>query len=183
MEFLIVFGILGLVLILWVIGIVNRLTHLKNTVKESWAQVDVALKRRYDLIPNLVETVRGYAAHERETLERVIEARNQAVSTQGDAHVQIPAEAALVSAMNGLLTRAEAYPELRSNQNFLSLQRELANTEDRIAAARRFYNANVRDYNTAQEQFPASLFAAGHKPADFFEVEDLAVRQAIKVNL
>lgn len=183
MEILIVFGVVALILIFWVIGITNRLTRLKNLVRESWAQVDVALKRRYDLVPNLVETVRAYAAHERDTLERVIEARNQAVAVQGDAHVQIPAEAALVSAMNGLLTRAEAYPELRSNQNFLSLQRELANTEDRIAAARRFYNANVRDYNIAQEQFPSSLFAAGHKPADFFEIDDLAVRQNVKVSL
>ena len=183
MEIVIVFGVIALILVFWVIGIVNRLTRLKNLVKESWAQMDVALKRRYDLVPNLVETVRAYAAHERDTLERVIEARNQAAATQGDAHVQIPAEAALVSALNGLLTRAEAYPELRSNENFLSLQRELANTEDRIAAARRFYNANVRDYNIAQEQFPSSLFAAGHKPADFFEIDDLAVRQPVKVSI
>ncbi|MGV3615862.1 MAG: LemA family protein [Fimbriimonas sp.] len=183
MEILIVFGVIALILILWVIGIVNRLTRLKNLVKESWAQMDVALKRRYDLVPNLVETVRAYAAHERDTLERVIAARNQAVNVQGDAHAQIPAEAVFVSALNGLLTRAEAYPQLRSNENFLSLQRELANTEDRIAAARRFYNANVRDYNTAQEQFPSSLFAAGHKPADFFEIDDVSVRQTPEIKL
>ena len=169
-------GIL-LVLLMWVIGTLNRLTRLKLLVKESWAQVDVALKRRYDLIPNLVETCRAYAAHERDVFERVIQARNRAVSAGGHTDE----ENAMVVSVNRMLARAEAYPELRSNEHFLELQRELASTEDRIAAARRFYNANVRDYNTAQEQFPTSLLAGGHSPASFFEVEEVAVRQPAAV--
>ena len=183
MEIVIVIAVFAAILLLWIIGIVNRLTRLRHLVKEAWAQVDVALKRRYDLVPNLVETVKAYAAHERETLDRLVQARNEAAGAHGGATAHIPLETAFVGALNGLLMRAEAYPDLRSSENFLSLQRELANTEDRIAAARRFYNANVRDYNTAIEQFPASLFAAGHKPADFFEIDDVAVRQNPSVRL
>jgi LemA protein len=171
-------GIL-LVVLFWAVGIVNRLTRLKNLVRESWAQVDVQLKRRYDLIPNLVETCRAYATHERDTLERVVQARNAALQAGGQASE----ENDLVRSVNGLLARAEAYPELRSNTNFLELQRELANTEDRIAAARRFYNANVSEYNIAIEQFPSSMFAGGNQPAQFFEVESLAVREAPTVRI
>jgi len=176
---LIVVGVVALVILMWVIGTVNRFTHLRNVVRESWAQVDVALKRRYDLIPNLVETVKGYASHEREVLERVVEARGRAMAAGGQAD----AETNLARSVNGLLARAEAYPDLRSSGNFLELQRELANTEDRIAAARRFYNANVRDYNTALEQFPGSLLAGSHKPADFFEVDSVTVRDNPRVQL
>lgn len=164
------------------VSTVNRLTRLKNLVQESWSQVDVALKRRYDLIPNLVETVKGATNHESETLERLIEARNQAVGRSSSAASAVPVEAALVTALNGVWRHAEAYPVLRSNANFLALQEELANTEDRIAAARRFYNANVRDYNIAQEQFPASLLSAGHKRVEFFEVDDPMIRRPVSVS-
>lgn len=169
----------GALILIWVIGTINRLTRLKMVVRESWAQVDVVLKRRYDLIPNLVETCRAYAAHERDVLERVVEARNRAAHSSGNA----AEENAMVASVNRLLVRVEAYPALRSNQNFLELQQELANTEDRIAAARRFYNANVRDYNTALEQFPTSLFAGGHTAANFFEIDDVAIRLAPRVSL
>lgn len=164
--------VLVAVFLLWVVSTMNRLVRLRNLVRESWAQVDVQLKRRYDLVPNLVETVKGYATYERETLERVVAARDRAVHAGGNA----AAENELVSGVNRLLARAEAYPDLKASANFLELQHELANTEDRIAAARRFYNANVRDYNIAQEQFPTSLLAGGHKPAAFFEVESVDVR-------
>ncbi|HSI73785.1 MAG TPA: LemA family protein [Fimbriimonas sp.] len=160
------------------IGAVNKLARLKHLVRESWAQVDVALKRRYDLIPNLVEVCRAYAQHETETLERVIEARNRAMAVSGSASAHVPEEMALVASLNGLFARAEAYPQLKSSENFLLLQQELADTEDRIAAARRFYNANVRDYNTSQEQFPSSLFRGGHREADYFEIEQVEVRNA-----
>jgi LemA protein len=171
--------ILGVLMMMVIaIGAVNKLARLKHLVRESWAQVDVALKRRYDLIPNLVEVCRAYAKHESETLDRVIEARNQAMSAQGPASAHIAGEMALVASLNGLFSRAEAYPQLRSSENYLQLQQELADTEDRIAAARRFYNANVRDYNTAQEQFPSSLFRGGHREADYFEIEQVEVRNA-----
>ncbi len=162
--------------LLWTIGTMNRLTRLHNLVKESWSQVDVALKRRYDLIPNLVETCKAFASHERETFERVIEARNRAMSNHGSAADQARDESALVGSVRGLLARAESNPQLRSSEHFLELQRELANTEDRIAAARRFYNSNVRDYNVAIEQFPASLVAGERKPVEFFEADSLEVR-------
>lgn len=181
-SILIGFGGLILIIFLWMVTTYNRLKRLQLLVRESWSQVDVALKRRYDLVPNLVETVKAYAAHEQQTLERVIEARNRAISADG-ANAQIPAEAALVGALNGLFMRAEAYPNLRASENFLALQQELANTEDRIAAARRFYNSNVRDYNIIQEQFPSSLMASGHSPAQFFEVESLEMRAAPQVRL
>jgi len=167
-----------LLILFWVIGTANRLTRLKMLVRESWAQVDVVLKRRYDLIPNLVETCRAYAAHEKDTFERVIDARNHAASANGS----VSAENLMILSLNKMLARVEAYPELKSSAHFLELQRELANTEDRIAAARRFYNANVRDYNTAMEQFPASLVAGSHSPAPFFEIEDVAIRQSVSVS-
>jgi LemA protein len=168
----VILAVLFMVLVMS-IGCINKLARLKHLVRESWAQVDVALKRRYDLIPNLVETCRAIAQHEQDLFKRVVEARNRAMAAQGP---HVAEESALVASLNGLLTRVEAYPELRSSANFLELQQELANTEDRIAAARRFYNANVRDYNTAQEQFPASMFRAGHREADYFEIEQLEIR-------
>ncbi|AIE86387.1 LemA family protein [Fimbriimonas ginsengisoli] len=171
--------VFALLILMWVVGTINRLTRLKNLVRESWAQVDVQLKRRYDLIPNLVETCRAYAAHERDVFERVVNARNQALQSGGNARD----ENALVQSVNGMLARVEAYPELRSNANFLELQRELSNTEDRIAASRRFFNANVRDYNIAIEQFPGSLLAGGHTKAEFFEVESVSVREAPRVTI
>ena len=169
---------LALVLVGYVISVVNRLARLKHLVRESWAQVDVALKRRYDLVPNLVETCKAYAAHETDLFTRVVEARNRAMAGGEAVAAHASQEAVLVASLNGLLARVEAYPQLKSSTNFLELQQELGNTEDRIAAARRFYNANVRDYNTALEQFPSSLFAGGHRSADYFEVEAVEVRHA-----
>jgi len=161
----------------WAVATHNAFVRLEKLMRESWANVDVALKRRHDLIPNLVETVKAFAAHEREVFERVIAARERAL-TGGAAE-----ENDLARATNALLARAEAYPELRSSANFLELQRELVNTEDRIAAARRFFNANVRDYNTMREQFPSSIMAGGRSAAEFYEVESISVREPVEVNL
>lgn len=170
-------ALVGVVILFWAIATANRFARLEMLLKESWANVDVALKRRHDLIPNLVETVKGYAAHEREVLQRVVEARNAAL--QGGARE----ESELARAVSGLLIRTEAYPQLRSNVNFLDLQKELVNTEDRIAAARRFYNANVRDFNTMLETFPANLLASGRTAKDFYEVESIEMRSPVQVNL
>lgn len=166
----------------WLIATSNRFIALKNHIKESWADIDVQLKRRHDLIPNLVETVKAYATHERAVLERVVEARSQAVSATGRS-VTIHQEALLVSALNGLFARVEAYPELKSSSQFVTLQEELVDTEDRIAAARRFYNANVREFNTMIECFPASLIgsAMAMKRAEFFEVDSVSVRAPVTV--
>ena len=181
----IVVGAMVLVPVVWIIATINRFVRLGNLIKESWSNVDVVLKRRYDLIPNLVETVRGYAKHEREVLAEVIAARDRAAASNGRAAEQAEDENRLVHSVNTLLARAEAYPELKANQNFLALQQELVNTEDRIAAARRFYNANVREHNTLVDQFPSMLVARimNRQKVDFFEVEDLAIRMAPKVAL
>lgn len=176
----IVFGVVVLVPLIWVIATVNRFVRLKNLIHESWSNVDVVLKRRYDLIPNLVETVKGYATHERDALEQVIAARNRALGSTGRIREQADDENKLVKSVNHLLGLAEAYPDLKASENFLQLQRELVNTEDRIAAARRFYNANVREHNTLVQQFP-SMFVArmmGRQAEDFFEVEELAIRKS-----
>ena len=171
-----------------VIGPYNSFVRLRNVIQESWRQVDVELNRRYELIPNLVETVRAYAAHERNTLEEVTRLRNNAVALaqgHGPASEQrAEAEAALSAGVRQLLVSVEAYPELKSNQNFLELQRELTDTEDRIAAGRRFYNGNVRAYNTKVEQVPSNIVANMFKfeKATYFEVNDPAVRQAPDVN-
>lgn len=184
-PFWIVVGVVVGVPLLWFVVTLNRFVRLKTLIRESWANVDVALKRRYDLIPNLVETVKGYAAHEREALARVVEARNRAVASTGPVGQQAEDENQLVRSVNQLLARAEAYPQLRASESFLALQRELVNTEDRIAAARRFYNANVREYNVLGQQFPSMLVGgmAGFVPADFFEVDDIAIRAAPQVKL
>lgn len=174
-----------LIPVVWLIATINRFIRLGNLIKESWSNVDVVLKRRYDLVPNLVEMVRGYAKHEREVLAEVIAARDRAAASNGRAAEQAEDENRLVHSVNTLLARAEAYPELKANQNFLALQQELVNTEDRIAAARRFYNANVREHNTLVDQFPSMLVARmmNRQKVDFFEVEDLAIRMAPKVAL
>jgi LemA protein len=169
--------------ILWAAAIYNTLVRLRNFVRESWAQIDTELKRRYDLIPNLVNTVKGYATHEQQTLERVIQARNQALASTGSPAAQAKDENLFVGALRQLFALSENYPDLKANQNFTSLQRELANTEDRIQAARRFYNANVRDLNTRIEVFPSNLIAGsfGFTKAEYFELEDPAMREAPKV--
>lgn len=165
-----------LVVIWWVVTW-NRLVKLRNHVRESWANVDVVLQRRHDLIPNLVETVKGFVQHEKTLLTELVEARERCQRTH-EVHGRRAEEQVLVSKMNQVLMRAEAYPQLLSSQSFLSLQEELIETEDRIAAARRFYNANVRDYNTAIHSFPSSLVAGmgKHHDLEFFEIADLKVR-------
>lgn len=174
-------GIVGVIFLLWVIGTLNRFTQLQNAIRESWSNVDVALKRRYDLIPNLVETCKAYAAHEEAVFSQVVEARNRAMEHTGALSAQARSERELGQAVGALLARVEAYPELRASAHFLELQRELTNTEDRIAAARRFYNANVRDFNVAITSFPGAFLAGGRKAAEFFEVDSLAERDPVRV--
>jgi LemA protein len=155
---------------LWLMGAYNGLVTLRQAVKNAWAQIDVQLKRRHDLIPNLVNTVKGYAAHEKETFERVINARARATSANSPAEV-IKAEGELSSALARLLAVSEAYPELKANQNFLALQEELTSTENRVAYARQFYNDNVTRLNTRIQTFPTVVIAGmfGFKEEPFFE--------------
>lgn len=159
--------------LLYVLVQYNALVALRNFIRNAWSNVDTELKRRYDLIPNLVATVKGYAAHERETLERVTELRNRCAANHGSPVAQAVDETELVSALKQLLVVVENYPQLKADQNFLHLQKELVNTEDRIQAARRFYNGNVRDYRTKCEMFPSNIVAGmfGFKPEEYFSVE------------
>lgn len=150
--------IILVVVIIWIIAVYNGLIRLKNRVDEAWSDIDVQLKRRYDLIPNLVNTVKGYAAHEKQVFENVTAARSRAMGA-GSAADKAQAENMLTGALKSLFAVAEAYPDLKANQNFLELQRELTDTEDKIQAARRFYNGNVRDFNIKIEVFPNNIFA------------------------
>lgn len=170
---------IGLVVILVALLSFNRFVRQRQLIDNSWSNVDTELKRRYDLIPNLVATVEGYAAHERATLEAVVRARRDAVDAHGGAAEQATQENVLVDALKQLLALREAYPDLKANVQFLDLQRQLTVTEDRIQAARRFYNANVRDYNTRVETFPSMVIAAlgRFEKRDYFEVEP-AIRDA-----
>lgn len=156
----------------WVLLTLNWFVRLRNLVRESSSDLDVALQRRHDLIPNLVETAKGYAAYEQATLQKVIDARNNAISQARSLPLQAMSEAVLTQALTGLFARLERYPDLKASDHFMALQKELADTEDRIAAARRFYNANVRDYNIALRSFPGSMLASGRAPAEFFEASD-----------
>jgi len=181
MELLIVFGVIA-VIGLFVMMIYNRLVALKQTTKQAWGDIDVQLKQRHDLIPNLVETVKGYAAHESETLEGVVKARQQAIDASSVKDLA-EAENLLSGALRQMFALSESYPDLKANENFLSLQNELADLENKIAAARRFFNNAVAEFNTAREQFPAVLLAGafGFNEIDFFEVaanERAAVNQA-----
>ena len=175
----VIVGVL-VVLVLWAVGMYNGLIRLRNLVQEAWRQIDVELQRRHDLIPNLVETVKGYAAHEKGTFEEVTRARNMAVAPGSSVAEQAQQENVLTQALGRLFAVAEAYPDLKANVNFQQLQQELTNTEDRVAAGRRFYNANVREFNTKIEVFPGNIMASmfGFKRADYFEIEDPAARQA-----
>ncbi|MFG0282930.1 MAG: LemA family protein [Phycisphaerales bacterium JB039] len=177
-------GVLLLALI-WLGVTFNRFVRLRQHIKESWADIDVELKRRYELIPNLVETVKGYARHERETLERVIELRNKARANHGSAASQAVDENAMMLGLSKLFALAEAYPDLKANENFLALQKELALTEDRIAASRRFYNANCREMNQLRGMFPTSLVASmfGFAEASFFELDSAAERAVPRVQM
>ncbi len=179
--------ILAVIVILFLIfiGIYNGLVSLRNQVKNAWAQIDVQLKRRYDLIPNLVETVKGYAKHEREVFENVTQARNMAqqVASSGPA-ARAQAEGALTTMLGKLIAVAEAYPDLKANQNFLALQEELSSTENKIAFSRQFYNDSVLNYNNKIQMFPSNILAGmfGFTMSEFFEVKDETERTAPKVS-
>jgi LemA protein len=162
------------VVALIVVAFYNRLVRLRNRAENAWAQVDVQLRRRYDLIPNLVETVKGYAAHEREVFEEVTRARSQAMAATGSPAQQAQAEQPLVAALGRLFAVAENYPQLRATENFQQLQAELANTEDRLQTARRFYNNNVQDYNRRVQSFPSNVVASmfNFEEEEFFEVDE-----------
>jgi len=172
------------IIVLWAVAAYNGLVKLRNLVQEAWHQIDTELQRRHDLIPNLVETVKGYAAHEKETFQAVTEARAAAANPGSSPAEQAQQENVLTQALGRLFAVAEAYPELKANVNFLQLQTELANTEDRVAAGRRFYNANVRELNTKIETVPTSIIASIFKfvKAEYFETEDPAARQAPTVS-
>lgn len=188
----IILGVVALVVI-YFISLYNKFVSLTQRTKEAWADIDVQLKRRYDLIPNLIETVKGYAAHERETLESVTQARTTATQTHIDAGAITPeqmaamsgAEAQLSGALGKLIAIAENYPDLKANTNFAQLQSELADTENKIQAARRFYNGNVRDLNIALESFPSNVVGNMFKfvSQPFFELPENAVeREVVKVS-
>lgn len=169
---IIILGLLAII-VLWVVLAYNSLIVLKNRVKEAWSDIDVQLKRRYDLIPNLVETVKGYASHEQQTFEKVIQARNMAMNAQG-VKEKGEAENVLAGALKSIFALSENYPELKASVNFLELQRELSDTENKIQAARRFYNGNVIELNNKIETVPTNIIANifGFKLAEFFEIEE-----------
>jgi LemA protein len=182
MAVLIVLGVLVLILVV-LVGMYNSLVRLKVQVDNAWADIDVQLRRRYDLIPNLVETVKGYAAHEKGTLEAVISARNRAMTATTPAD-KAQAENMLSGALKSLFALSEAYPQLRAVESFTALQASLSQIEDAVQNARRYYNAVVRDLNTKIQQFPTNIFAnmLGFKPREFFEVTAAAEREAPKVS-
>lgn len=170
------------VLAIAIIAMYNGLIRLKNQTQEAWSDIDVQLKRRYDLIPNLIQTVKGYATHEQATLEKVIQARNMAMQSSGTAKAE--AENALSSTLKSIFALSENYPDLKANQNFLKLQDELSDTENKIQAARRFYNGNVRDFNTKLQVFPTNIFGKmlGFTNYEFFGLENPAERENVKVS-
>jgi len=176
----VLFVILGIALVIGVAGVLsyNRFVSQRQMIKDSFSNIDTELRRRYDLIPNLIETVKGYAAHEKAVFENVTLARAAAINAQGPA-AQAQAENMLTGALKSLFAVAEAYPDLKANQNFLALQAELSNTEDRIQTSRRFYNSNVRDYNRRVHAFPSSIVAGMFKfvDEDYFEIDE-AIREA-----
>lgn len=192
---LIIVLVIIVLLVLWGVGIYNRLVQLRNQVNNAWSQIDVQLQRRYDLIPNLVEAVKGYMNYEKGTLEAVINARNQAQAarnqveqaggpTSSSIKELATADAALRGAVTNIMALAENYPQLRASENMQQLQEELSSTENKVAFARQAYNDNVMLYNTAQQVFPAALFAAafGHHPVELFQVEDQQVKKAPKIS-
>ncbi len=194
MTWIIILAILAFVA-LWGIGIFNRLVGLRNQVKNAWSQIDVQLQRRYDLIPNLVESVKGYMNFEKGTLEAVVNARNQAASarealqkaggpTEGSMKDLVNAETNLKSALSSFNLVVENYPQLRASENMQMLQEELSSTENKVAFARQAYNDQAMTYNTAQQQFPGVLLASafGHHPVDLFEIQDVEAKKAVKVS-
>jgi len=192
---LIVILVVVLLLVLWAIGIYNRLVQLRNQVKNAWSQIDVQLQRRYDLIPNLVEAVKGYMTYEKGTLEAVINARKQAQDarnqiersggpTESSIKDLAVADAAVRGAVTNIMALAENYPQLRASENMHQLQEELSSTENKVAFARQAYNDNVMLYNTSQQEFPAVLVAPtlGHHPVELFQVDDQQAKKAPKVS-
>ncbi len=182
LEILWILLVVVVAVLLWGVAVYNGLVTLKNRVDEAWSDIDVQLKRRYDLIPNLVNTVKGYATHERELFEKVTQARTQAMGAQNPA-AKAEAENMLSGTLKSLFAVSENYPELKANQNFLELQRELTDTEDKIQASRRFYNGNVRDFNIKIEVFPDTLVAKmlNYTKREFFEIENAAEKEPVKV--
>jgi LemA protein len=182
---LIVFGVVALLMLVWLIATYNRLVRVRQHISESWSDIDVELKRRYDLIPNLVETVKGYATHERTVLENVVQLRNRAAANHGPAGEQAADETALALGVKQLFAVAENYPQLRADAHFLALQEELAVTEDRLAAARRFFNGNVRELNQLCESFPTNLVAGafGFERGSYFELSSEAERVVPRVSV
>jgi LemA protein len=172
------------VLLIWIAAIYNSLVKTRQMVQESWSGIDTELKRRYDLVPNLVQVVKGYAAHEKDLLSSVAEARSRAVASTGDPRSQAKAERELVNNMRRLFAVVESYPDLKASEHYLKLQVELADTEDRIQAARRFFNANVRDLNTKVEAFPSNAIASifNFEQEDFFEVEKAMIREVVDLS-
>jgi len=174
--------VLVVAIVLWGVLLFNGLIKLRNRVEEAWSDIDVQLKRRYDLIPNLIETVKGYAKHEKEVLESVTEARTRAMGAS-ETKDQVEAENMLSDTLKSLFAVSENYPDLKANQNFLELQKELSDTENKIQASRRFYNGNVRDFNIKIQSFPNNMIAGtlNFKEKDFFEAEE-GEKENIKVN-
>ncbi|MCA9429498.1 MAG: LemA family protein [Candidatus Omnitrophica bacterium] len=185
MELIYIVGGVLFVLLLFIAATYNGLVRMRNQVRESWSGIDTELQRRYDLIPNLVKTVKAYAKHERELLEEVTRLRNVCAQNRGTPEQQARSENELVGVLGRLFAVSENYPDLKADQNFRELQDELVNTEDRIQAARRFFNGNVRELNTKVESFPSNLIANsfGFQKEEYFEISDFAVRQAPKVDL
>ncbi len=184
MSPIVIIAVAGALILLWVALNYNSLVRIRQHVRESWSDIDTELKRRYDLVPNLVAVVKGYAAHERELFRLVVEARSRAAASTGSPSNQAADEKPLVDGMRRLLAVAEAYPDLKASENFLALQHELSTTEDRIQRARRYYNANVREMNTRVEVFPSNIIAGmfGFRRAEFFEVETSTIRQVVDVS-
>lgn len=182
--FLVAGGAIVLLPLIWLVATFNRLARTRQHVRESWADIDVELKRRYDLVPNLVETVKGYATHERELLERVTALRSRAAESNGPAAQQAVDESALLVGLRQLFVVCERYPTLKADAHFMSLQQELALTEDRLAAARRFFNANVREMNQLCQTVPSSIVASmfGFDPETFFELSSEAERVVPRVS-
>ncbi|MCX8052960.1 MAG: LemA family protein [Armatimonadetes bacterium] len=179
---LVVIAGLIVLIVIWIIASYNRLVSLKNRIDNAWAQIDVQLKRRYDLIPNLVETVKGYASHEKEVFEKVAAARSAMMQAEG-VESQAQAQNQITQALKSLFAVAEAYPELKANENFMELQQELSNTENKIATSREIYNDIVASFNTMIQSFPSSLISSsfGFRPREYFPMEDTA-RETPKVS-
>ncbi len=174
---------IAVVVVLWLVAMYNAFVRLKNNVRDAWSDIDVQLKRRYDLIPNLIESVKGYVAHEKGVLEAVTEARTKAMGAQNVGEKQ-EAENMLTGALKSLFAVSENYPDLKANENFLELQRELTDTENKIQASRRFYNSNVKEMNNVVQMFPQNLIAGifNFKEEEFFELEEEAAKEPVKVN-